>query len=233
MKRARKTGAAAVLLICLTLLLTATAEAGFRKVKVNSRSYYRYYTSKTNYIKGKKGASGTKAYLRWRFLNLRKNGKTATYCFDENGIMQTGWKRLAVLKTDSRTKKKTQRIEWYYFDSSGKMYKNRTKNGHYLQSNGAMLTNGVANGVYYGADGSAVPGYHQKATGGSFVKNGKKGTKFRKYDGSYASKEWLCIKKNGKYGWYYFYTNGYLAKNKWLGTRHVDKNGMWDKTKAS
>lgn len=224
MKMRKKTGTFLVLLLMLALLPAMTANAGFRRVKVKEnggyRYYYRYYTSKTKYLKGTKTADNSAAYRRWVFKNIKKNGKTYTYCFDENGYMQVGWKKLT-------TKAAKGAWYWYYFDNSGRMLKSRTKNGHYLQSNGRMLTNGWHNGIYYGEDGSAVTGYRQD------VKNGfrktKKGTKYMQADGTYAQKKWVCVKDSlGKYYWYYFYSSGYMAKNKWVGSRHVDKNGRMD-----
>lgn len=224
MKRLKKTGAFAVLFLLLALLPAMSASAGFRKVKVKEngqyRYYYRYYTSKTKYLKGKKTANAATAYKRWVFKNIRKNGKTYTYCFDEKGNMQVGWKYLT-------TKSCKGQWYWFYFDNSGRMLKNRTKNGHYLQGNGRMLTDNWHNGIYYGEDGSAISGYKQD------VKNGfrktKKGVRYMQADGTYAQKKWVCIKDSlGKRYWYYFYSNGYMAKNKWVGSRHVDKNGRMD-----
>ncbi|SDG74072.1 hypothetical protein [Marvinbryantia formatexigens] len=227
MKVRKKTGVFLVLLFLLALVPAVTVNAGFRRVKVKEngayRYYYRYYTSKTRYLKGSRTTDNAAAYKRWVFKNIKKNGKTYTYCFDENGYMQVGWKRLT-------TKACKGAWYWYYFDNSGRMLKSRTKNGHYLQSNGRMLTNDWHNGIYYGEDGSAVSGYRQD------VKNGfrktKKGVKYRQADGTYAQKKWVCIKDSlGKYNWYYFYSSGYMAKNTWVGSRHVDKNGRLDSLK--
>lgn len=204
MKKVQKICAAGLLLLCLTLI-PATAHAGFQRTAAGK---YRYYTSKTNYIKG-------------AFKNIRSNGKVYTYYFDKKGNMVTGWKRI---------KRKTG-WKWYYFDRNGRMFKDRTKNGHYLKKNGQMLTNGMHDGVYYGADGSVVPGYQEGIKPG-FEKD-KNGKKYLKADGTYAQKEWLCIaNKKGKKYWYYFYSNGYMAKNTWVGSRHVDKKGRLDKTKS-
>lgn len=176
---------------------------------------YRYYTSKKTYLKGKKTGP---EYARWTFKTIGKK-KRYTYCFDADGYMQTGWKRLT-------TKASKGVWDWYYFDRNGRMYKNRTKNGHYLQKNGKMLTNGWKNGVYYGEDGAAVQGYKQDVRNG-FVKK-KKGMKYMQPDGTFAAKKWCCIKDSeGRYYWYYFYSNGFMAKDKWLGNHFVDQWGRW------
>lgn len=202
MKKIQKVCAAALLFCVLALLPAVTADAGFQKTQDGT---YRYYTSRTNYIIG-------------RFKNIRSKGKVYTYYFDAAGNMVTGWEKIQV----------KGKWRWYYFDRNGRMFKDRTKNGHYLKKNGQMLTDGWHEGVYYGKDGAAVPGYKKKAKVG-FKKN-KKGTRYRKSDGTFAQKEWLCIAdKNGKKHWYYFYGTGYMAKNTWVGSRHVNKKGQMDK----
>lgn len=199
MRHMRKFWAAALLLVCFTLVPSLTAGAGFQRTADGS---YRYYTSQANYIKG-------------AFKNIRSQGKVYTYYFDKKGKMAVGWKKIRV---DGKAK-------WYYFDRNGRMFKNRTKNGHYLQANGQMLTKGWHDGIYYGKDGSAIPGYQKKA---AFVKD-KKGVKYRKADGTYAQSEWVCItNKKGKRHWYYFYSTGYMAKDAWVGSRHVNKQGKMD-----
>lgn len=226
-KMKKKTGVFLALFLLLALLPAMTVNAGFRRVRVKEngtyRYYYRYYTSKTKYLKGTKTSNKAAAYRRWVFKNIKKNGKTYTYCFDEKGYMQVGWKKLT-------TKAAKGVWYWYYFDNSGRMLKNCTKNGHYLQSNGRMLTNGWHGSTYYGDDGSAVAGYRADVKNG--FKKTKKGTKYRQADGTYAQKKWVCIKDSqGKYYWYYFYSSGYMAKNTWVGSRHVDKNGRMDQRK--
>lgn len=203
MKKLKKTGVFALLLILLVLLPVIQANAGFRK---QANGKYRYYTTKT----------GSK-YLKFCFKNIRSNGKVYTYYFDSDGYMAKGWKKIRV----------SGRVYQYYFDRNGRMFKSRTKNGHYLQSNGRMLVNGFApNGAYYGADGSLVPDYKKDVRGG-FQKT-KKGYKYRQPDGTYAQKVWKCIKDSeGNYYWYYFYSNGIMAKNEWVGTQWVDKQGRW------
>lgn len=199
-KKIRKAGVFVLLALALTLLPAIAAEAGFRR---QTNGKYRYYTTKTAYIKG-------------RFKNIRKGKKVYTYYFDQNGYMVTGWKKLKVSGTTS----------WYYFDRNGRMFKSRTKNGHYLQANGRMLVNDWHGSVYYGADGSAVPGYRKDIKNG--FKKSKKGIRYRMPNGEYAAKRWLCIKDSqGKYYWYYFYSTGYMAKKTWVGSRWVDKNGRW------
>ncbi len=224
MKKMRKAGMFALLLLLLAMIPAVTVNAGFRKVKVKEngrvRYYYRYYTSKTNYIKGLPTTNKKAAYKRWVFKNIRKNGKTYTYCFNEKGYMLTGWQKLT-------TKSAKGKWYWYYFDANGRMYKNRTKNGHYLQKNGRMLVNGYHGDIYYGSDGSMVAGYDPAAKAG-FEKT-KDGTKYMQADGTYAEKKWVCIKdKKGKYHWYYFYSNGIMATDTWVGSRHVGKNGQAD-----
>lgn len=211
MKGKKKFTAFLLLMLCTVMLCGVSVNAGFRRM---SNGKYRYYTSKTKYIKGK---SNGKAYQRWTFKTIGKKGKRYTYCFDENGYMLTGWQNLT-------TKSSGGKYYWYYFDKNGRMFKNRTKNGHYLQKNGQMLTNGWMNGTYYGEDGAAIAGYRQDVNNG--FKTTKKGTKYMQADGTYAAKKWLCIKDSeGKYYWYYFYSSGYMAKNTWVGNSFVDANG--------
>lgn len=199
--------------LCVLLICGMTASAGFRKMK---NGKYRYYTSKTTYLKGNRT---DQSYQRWTFCTIGKKGGRYTYCFDENGYMLTGWQRLT-------TKASGGKWYWYYFDRNGRMYKDRKKNGHYLQKNGQMLVNDWKNGVYYGEDGAAVAGYRQDVRNG-FVKT-KKGMKYRQPDGTFAAKKWVCVKDSeGKYYWYYFYSSGLMAKNKWLGNHFVDAHGRW------
>lgn len=211
MKRKKKIMGIFLLMFCAVLVCGVSASAGFRKM---NNGKYRYYTSKKKYVKGK---LTSKPYQKWTFKTIGKKGKRYTYCFDEKGYMLTGWQRLT-------TKSAKGVYYWYYFDKNGRMYKNRTKNGHYLQKNGQMLTNGWKNGVYYGKDGSAIAGYRADVKNG-FEKT-KKGTKYMQADGTYATKKWLCIKDTeGKYYWYYFYSSGYMAKDTWVGNSFVDANG--------
>lgn len=204
-----------ILLMGALMMCGMTASAGFRKVKVGNHTGYRYYTSKTKYIKGKNNG---KTYEQWTFKTIGTK-KRYTYCFDANGFMLTGWHRLT-------TKSANGKWYWYYFDRNGRMFKNRTKNGHYLQKDGRMLTNDWKNNVYYGEDGAAVPGYRQDVKGG--FKKTKKGVKYLQEDGTYAAKTWKCIKDSeGKYYWYYFYSTGYMAKSKWVGDHYVDAHGRW------
>lgn len=221
MKKIRRAGVFAALMLMLVLVPSVTASAGFRRVAVRedgrTKLYYRYYTSKTEYIRGRDIRGGRYAYLRWTFKNLRSNGTVYTYCFDENGYMLTGWHKLTTKASDGEW-------HWYYFDDNGRMYKNRTKNGHYLQANGQMLENGYDGETYYGEDGSRVDGYDPEAEQGLEESDG--GTKYMQADGTYAEKKWVCMKdESGKYGWYYFYSNGMMAKDTWVGSRYVDENG--------
>ena len=224
MKKLKKAGVFALLLLCFALIPAISANAGFRRVKVKEngkiKCYYRYYTSANRYLKGVKTSNVKTAYKRWTFKNFRVNGRVYTYCFNEKGYLLTGWHRLT-------TKACNGKWYWYYFDSNGRMFKNRTKNGHYLQGNGRMLVNGWHGGVYYGSDGSVVVGYNPDAANG--FEQTKAGTKYMQADGTYAEKKWLCIKDSqGKYYWYYFYSNGIMAKNTWVGSRHVDESGHMD-----
>ncbi len=218
MKDRKKRVAFLALLIFTIMLCGVTASAGFRKKKdpTDGKYYYYYYTSKNTYIHGVKGSGD---YRQWQFKNIRSNGSVYTYCFDADGHMLTGWKKLT-------TKSAKGTYYWYYFDRNGRMYKNRTKNGHYLQKNGRMLTNNWHGGIYYGEDGAAIANYQQDVKSG--FKKSKKGTKYKKADGTYAAKEWLCIKDSrGKYYWYYFYSSGYMAKKTWVGDHYVDAHGRW------
>lgn len=224
MKKMRKAGIFALLLLMLVLIPSVTVSAGFRKVRVREngkyRYYYRYYTSETNYIKGKRVSHKINAYKQWVFKNIRRDGKVYTYCFNEKGYMLTGWQKLT-------TKATRGQWFWYYFDANGRMYKNRTKNGHYLQGNGRMLVNGWHGSTYYGPDGSVIPGYDPDAQNG-FVTT-PDGMKYMQADGTFAEKKWLCIQDSlGKRYWYYFYGNGIMAQNTWVGSRHVDENGRMD-----
>lgn len=192
-----------LLLLCLALVPALSAEAGFCR-QANGR--YRYYTNKKNYKNGK--------YVKGAFINIRKGKKVFTYYFDKkSGYMVTGWKKLTVKGVTSR----------YYFDANGKMFKNRTKNGHYLKGDGRMAVNEMIKGVYYGPDGSAIEGYKGP---GKFVKS-KKGIKYMQPNGTYAAKAWKCIKDGKKYYWFYFYSNGFMARDKWVGDKYVDKQGHW------
>lgn len=204
-----------VMMLCLLLGLGRSVDAGFRKEE-NGR--YRYYTSETTYLKGISGGALEKS---WIFKNLKSNGKVYTYAFDADGYMLTGWQKLY-------TTVKNEKAGWfyYYFDRNGRMYKDRTKNGHYLQKNGRMLTQGWHNGTYYNKAGEAVKDYQADVKQG--FKKTKKGIKYLLPDGTYAAKTWLAIKDStGRYYWYYFYGNGYLAKDTIIGGRYVDKNGRW------
>ena len=205
----------AVLLLFLLLGMGVSANAGFQK---EANGKYRYYTSKTTYLKGNTDGPLEK---KWTFKNLSSNGKLYTYAFDTEGYMLTGWQKLY-------TTVRNENAGWfyYYFDRNGRMYKDRTKNGHYLQKNGRMLTQGWHDGVYYNAAGEVVKDYQADVKQG--FRKTKKCIKYRKPDGTYAQKTWLAIKDStGKYHWYYFYGNGYMAKDTFIGDRYVDKNGRW------
>lgn len=202
--KSKKAKVLALAVLILSLVPAITVNAGFLKQKSGK---YRYYTSTQNYKKG--------ICVKGKFINIKKNGKTFTYYLDpKTGDMARGWKKIKV----------GGRQSWYYFDSNGRMIKNRTKNGHYLGKDGRMVTDKMVNGVYYGSDGSAIPDYKQA---GAFVKT-KKGIKYRQPDGTYAAKTWKCIKDGAGYHWYYFYSSGYMAKDKWLGDKYVNRDGQWE-----
>lgn len=133
-----------------------------------------------------------------------------TYYFDADGSVHTGWLYL---------KKGT-----YFFRSNGAMVKNEWVGNYYFTKSGKMARNrwigGKKNGRYVGGNGRWIPNYNSKKRA-RFVTN-KKGTRYRKADGTFAKKEWLCIR--GK--WYYFYSNGYMAKNRRIGKYYVNKKGQ-------
>ena len=144
--------------------------------------------------------------LRSTFQTI--NGKT--YFFDEDGSVHTGWLYL---------KKGT-----YFFRSNGTMVKNQWVGNYYFTKSGKMAKNrwigGKKNGRYVGGNGRWIPNYSQKKRA-RFVTN-KKGTRYRKADGSFAKKEWLCIRGH----WYYFYSNGYMATDRKIGKYYVNKKGQ-------
>lgn len=214
MKNRKRAGILVFLLLALLLAFGMTAEAGFRKLP---NGKYRYYTSRTRYLKGKTTGALNE---RWTFKNIRYKGKKYTYCFDTNGYRLTGWQRLYTKASDGTT-------GWscYYFNRNGQMLKNGKKGGSYFLGNGRLVNGYGKNGNYYGLDGIET---EAPDSGGRFVTN-KKGTRYRQADGSFVTKTWKCIRENSSspYYWYYFYSNGYMARNRWVGNHFVDKNGRW------
>ena len=225
-KHLRKRTVILIFTFVLLILCGMTAGAGFRKMP-NGR--YRYYTSKKNYYRGSvlKTAQHSHGHLCGVFKNIKKNGKAYTYCFDENGYMLTGWQFLYV-----KDKTGTMRLGCYYFNKNGQMYKNCSTGGRFLNGSGRLLNNHAAayspysgrqEKLYFGMDGYETAAPAGKA---GFVTD-KKGTKYRKEDGTFAGKGWLCIRENAEspYYWYYFYSSGDMAKSKQIGSRYVGADG--------
>lgn len=212
MKTKRKMGAMLLLMLALLLFAGISANAGFQRM-ANGR--YRYYTSKTSYIKGSRTADGE---LAAKFKNLTYKGRRYTYAFDEKGYMLTGWKVLYATSKDG-----TAGLGYYYFNKNGQMYKNRSVGDRYFLGNGRMVNGFDKYGNYYGMDGLRTTA---PTSGGKFIKS-KKGTRYQISKGTYATKTWMCIRTGKKYYWYYFYGTGYMAKSRYVGTHYVDKNGRW------
>lgn len=144
---------------------------------------------------------------------LRSTFKTIkgyTYYFDKDGYVHTGW--LSYGK------------DAYFFRADGTMVKNAWVGNYYFTKSGKMATNrwigGKKKGKYVGSDGRWIPNY-SKNTKARFVTD-KKGTKYRNLDGTFAKKQWLCIRGR----WYYFYSTGYLAKDRKIGKYYVNKKGQ-------
>lgn len=213
MTKRKKTRITLLFLTVMLLVFGVTADAGFRRMPGGR---YRYYVTSNSYLKGKRiGKNLTAA-----FKNLKYQGRTYTYAFDEHGYMLTGWQNLLV-----KGEKKASGICCYYFNQNGQMLKNTSKSGHYFLGNGRLVNDYDKYGNYYGMDGrrTAPP----KSAAG-FVKT-KKGTRYQISKGNYASKTWMCIReKNTKKAyWYYFKSNGYMAKSTYIGTHYVDQHGRW------
>ena len=164
---------------------------------------WRYYNNDGTQIKGQD------AELEW-------NGKTATYGFDENGILyQNEWK-----KNDDGSwnfynwegeKVKGDWVDWdgerYLIDDNGRMYSNEMveKDGklYYFRSWGGMVKNNWQDvggeRYYFGSDGAAL------------------------------QSQWHYEKDKDK--WYYLQANGAMARNASVKYKDyyclVDENGVW------
>ena len=116
------------------------------------------------------------------------------YCFNASGYMVTGWQTYTV----------NGRSNYYYFSSTGPMYKGWFKQGSkyffFDYKYGYMYRDcwGTIDGYKYGfdADGFMLTGWN-----------------------------------NWKGEWYYFNTSGRLVYNSWIGNYYVDNNGKMVKNR--
>ena len=189
-----------------------------------------YYVDPTTHylVTGWKTINNKKYYFD--YANKMTRGRITldnkTYCFDQNGVMYTGWQKLG----DNNT---------YYFDKNGVMAKGLqtiNNNTYYFDTNGCMKTGKqTINGKEYnfGTDGKLITSTTDtttKVTPGWKKTSG--GWKYQFSNGKYAKSEyiggyWINSKgywtykyratwKHNKKGWWYGDSTGWYAKIQWL-----------------
>lgn len=143
--------------------------------------------------------------------------------------------------------------KFHYFDQNGDAVTSKWVGDYYLMASGVMATSTWVGNYYVGADGKWIP--NPKASGWELVKRGKRGWKFVKADGNYATGwndiEWIDADTTGLFNGYYFdYTTGkyvednsrkmvegkkytyyfnsqgYLITDQWVGDYYVGKDGV-------
>lgn len=176
-----------------------SAVSGWKKI--NGNFYYfskkgKMYTNKLIKKKYYVNASGQRVF---GFQDI----KDATYYFSrQTGKMVKGWASI--------DKKK------YYFDSAGKMVKNRWVGNSYLKENGQMAKKAWVGKYYINKNG--VRSNKTRSTG--FWKHKKK-TYFLDQNYEKVISQWVT--SGGKY--YYMGADGVLSVSQWIGNYYVGADG--------
>lgn len=103
---------------------------------------------------------------------------------------------------------------WYYYNDSNVMVKNKWIGDYYLGKDGVMLVNTTT------PDGYRVD-RKGKWINGEWITNST-GKWFKYYNGGYPYSRWLEIDAQ----WYYFDSSGYAVKNQWVGNYYLGKDSV-------